>query len=653
MADKKINYTARTYDDFKSELIKFSNMYYPELSDSFNDASVGAWFIDLISSVSDDLSYHIDRAWNESNINAAQTKKSLLNSARTNGVKVPGPKCSICEVRFTCELPTDSTNIHLPNWDLAPIIKRSTVVNSGSYTFECTEDVNFAEQFNSDGYSNRTYEPKRDSNGTITGYTVSKTSIVINGTTRVYKKVLTDEEVKPFMEIVLPEKNIANVESIIFKTTSDFTSDPKVSEYYIDSEEYDSNGSKTYRYFEVDSLADQYRFGTVMDNNSESYVDYTEDGDDGSKRTTRVYKGEWKALQNKFITEYTDNGYLKVIFGASNGIETTNGDTTFAKYQMSKIINNDMLGIIPQAGWTMYVLYRISNGAQANVAQGAINTISYLSAELSNPTAYNGKDGTTQRSNVINSISVTNTSIGVGGKDAPSTEEIKYLTKYNTSSQNRCVTVKDYQAQILQLPPKYGCPFRSSVIEENNKIAMSFLGIDVDGNLTTALPLTLVNNMIEYLSNYRQINDYIEIKSGKIYNLKFEVNVFIDKNYNTADVIVNVINTIKDYMDVNNHQMGEDIFVGDLEKEITSVDGVISLIKLRIYSVYGNGYGSKSSLPMKIEGGNCGNSSDVSNNTENQYEIDLDAIDYVLYGEYNAMYEILNDSDIEVKCKLR
>ena len=56
MSQKKINYLARTFDDYKSELIKFSNQYYPNMSDTYNDSSVGAWFIDLVSAVGDNLS---------------------------------------------------------------------------------------------------------------------------------------------------------------------------------------------------------------------------------------------------------------------------------------------------------------------------------------------------------------------------------------------------------------------------------------------------------------------------------------------------------------------------------------------------------------------------------------------------------------------
>ena len=65
MSEKKINYLSRTFDDYKSELIKFSNKYYPELSDSYDDSSVGSWFIDLVAAVGDNLSYHIDQCRDE------------------------------------------------------------------------------------------------------------------------------------------------------------------------------------------------------------------------------------------------------------------------------------------------------------------------------------------------------------------------------------------------------------------------------------------------------------------------------------------------------------------------------------------------------------------------------------------------------------
>lgn len=671
--DKKINYLARTFSDYRAELINFSNKYYPELSDDFNDSSVGAWFIDLISSVSDNLSYHIDRMYQETNPNTAMLKSSVLNSARSNGLKVPGAKASMCEVKLSCSLPVDPNDISSPDWKYAPILRRTSTVAAGNYNFHLTEDVDFAEQFNSEAFSNRTFTPNRNSNGSITSYTVSKTTIAINGTTRVFKKVLTATDIKPFMEIVLPDSNVMSVESIIFKESADFSQDPDIQEYYYDEEQYktDENAAMTYRYFEVDSLADQWRFGSEsnFDNNvikdtfnPEVYEDYTETntfGDTSSSRTSRYYKGKWKPITQKFITEYTDNGYMKVIFGS--GIDyrdVPTGSTKYGEYRASKIINNDMLGVLPKQGWTMFILYEVGGGAETNLGAGAINSISLMNAQFHS-------DGTEllsrMKGQVLNSMSVTNLTPSVAGKDAPSVDEIKYLTKYNTSSQERCVTLKDYKTRLMMMPPKYGAPYRSAVIEDNNKISMSLLGLNSLGKLDKSLPEALVNNILEYMSHYRSINDYIEVKSGRIYNIGFSLDVFIDKSYNSANVVSNIINKIKDYMDVEKHDMGEDIFIGDLEKEITLIDGVLSLISLRVYNIYsqnsGNHSTDKAPYPMLNEQVDCKATNlpffNVSDGSQS-YPIDLDAIDRVLYSDYNSMFEILNPTnDIQIRVKLK
>ena len=673
MSQKKINYLSRTFEDIKGELIKFSNMYYPEVADDFNDSSIGAWFIDLVAAVGDDLSYHTDRMYQETNIDSANLKSSVLNQARANGLKIPGKKSSICEIEVSCVLPTDATNIHLPNWDYAPILQSTSIVSAGNYNFQLTEDINFAEQFNKNGFSNRKMTPARDGNGNITGYNVSKSSVAVNGVTKIYKKVIYSNDIKPFMEIVLPEPNVLSVESIIFKETSDFSTNPEIYEYYIDEEQYriSDQAVMTYRFFECDSLADQYRFGTEanIDNfvindmyNPHLYDDYTEiiqedgTGDTITAKTTRYYRGKWKPLTQKFITEFTDNGYLKIIFGAGNNYEAIPSDeTTYADYAASMQVNNDMLGILPKEGWTMYVLYRIGGGVSTNLGPGAINKITLANVDWGGNTG--NTDGSV-RGRVLTSLTVTNISTAVAGKDEPSTEEVKMLMKYNTGAQNRAVTVKDYRVKLMQMPPKYGAPFRNTVIEANNKIEMDFLGINALGQLDSALPQTLVENVLEYMSNYKQINDYIEIKSGRIYNIGLGIDVFIDKNYNPANVITNIINSVKEYFNVNNHEMGDDIFLGDLEKELTLLDGVVSLIEVRVYKIWNGNYSpDKCPLPALIEGSACDVSLAQPFNTPDGSEseqIDLMAVDKVLYGDYNSMYEIKNPSqNIQIKCKMK
>ncbi|MDE6285319.1 MAG: hypothetical protein K2M17_06190, partial [Bacilli bacterium] len=166
MSEKTINYTARDFNTIKSELIALSKQYYPEIADSFNDASVGSWILDLIAAVGDDLNYYIDRCYNEQNANTATLVSSMLNMARMNGIKIPGPKASMCEVEISIIVPRRKNgDMAQPNWDYAPIIKQGCVVSNGSVEFELTEDVNFAEQFNRNAVSNRRFIPIRDSRG--------------------------------------------------------------------------------------------------------------------------------------------------------------------------------------------------------------------------------------------------------------------------------------------------------------------------------------------------------------------------------------------------------------------------------------------------------------------------------------------------------
>ena len=75
--DRKISYVNKNFNDFRQGLIDYTKQYYPELADSFNDASVGSWLMDVVAGVSDSLSYHIDRAFQETNINGAQQVVSL------------------------------------------------------------------------------------------------------------------------------------------------------------------------------------------------------------------------------------------------------------------------------------------------------------------------------------------------------------------------------------------------------------------------------------------------------------------------------------------------------------------------------------------------------------------------------------------------
>ena len=473
------------------------------------------------------------------------------------------------------------------------------------------------------------------------------------------------------MEVMINDSNVLGVDSIIVKDGTNINTDPQFNEFFIDEETYKDNnsGKPVDRFFEVDNLIDQYRFGYVIEDgeNGKYNPEWSEEevaeikDEQGAVIDTvvlrKIAKGKWKRLKNKFITEYTDDWKLKVIFGA--GIRNEYGDIPqdakkFTQYQMSRMLANDYMGVLPKSESTMYILYRIGGGEISNIAAGTLTNIISLNIEIEG----NPEDSLCSEKirDVRKSMAVTNTTPSYGGKNEPTTEEIRYMIKYNVSSQNRCVTLKDYISRISKIPAKFGCPFRHNAIEENNKIVIYTLGLDYEGHLTNFLSETVANNIKNYLSQYRMINDFVEIKSGKIINLAFRLTVYLDKSYDKSEVTKRIIDLVYDYMDIRKHLMGDDIFVGDLEKEISKLDGVINLVKMRIFNKVGEGYSTDRSTQQLVNVSDCDfeELDAYDRQIQNQNEINLEKSDYMLFSEADSMFEIkYKNRDIEVIVKTR
>lgn len=686
MAENKISYIARTYDDYKTQIKELTRKYYPDVFYSLNDASIGEWLIELIADVGDNLSYHTDRVFQETNIDTANELSSLLALARTNGLKIPGPKAAIVEVELSCEIPLNDSaeadadgRLSTADENYCPYIRRGTQFSTGSVTFELDEDVDFKEQFNMDGYSNRQIIPNRDSNGNIQSYTYKKLAIAVAAQSKIYQMTVQATDIEPFMSITLTDDDVIGVDSIIVRQGENINQTPTLAEFFVDEESYyDYNEVPVQRYFEVENLIDQYRYGYEVESDEDGYpikkdelinyrhyynpvwetvettdVDYEDNTDTMIVR--QAVRGKWKRLKNKFVTEYTDNNRLKIIFGA--GIRNEYGEIPdnakeFTQYMMSRMYANDYMGALPETGTTLYVLYKVGGGAISNIAENTLTNITTLMYNIDgNCNDY--QDASKKRA-VKDSITVTNPSVSYGGKDAPNANEIRQLIKYNNGAQNRCVTLNDYYAMLTKIPAKYGLPFRLGVIEENNKIAIYSLGLDYNGKLTSILSETVAENMKSFLSKYKMVNDFVEIKSGKIINVGFTVTVYVDKTYDKAEVVQRVINKIYDYMDVRRHQMGEDIYLGDLQKEVTKLDGVVQFVSMICRNITGEGYSEDITTQEIIsEDDPCYSEyTDSSNDTTNL--IDLKASDYILFSEANAMHEIkYKEKDITVITKVR
>ena len=604
MSDNIVRYDSRTFSEIKTDLVSMIKEAYPSVFSDFIDSNVGSMLIDINAGVTNNLSVNTDRVYQETTIDNAQQRASIFNIARNMGFNIPPKRPSITVVDFSVEIPN---NVYgQPNPDYLPVISSGAQVIGSGKIFETHEVIDFS-QYNSPLLgNNKSSIANYNSNGTIISHTVTKREIVINGSTSIFRRVINSSDIYPFFSITLPDTDVIEIESVILLegTSNNLTSN---------SIEFNDDSKK---YFEVNYLAQQSVF--IEDNSTN-----VKTGADN------VRVGKWFDTTKKFIKEYDANGFCTITFGAGDP------DTNMFKDGLIKegvnrnflnnFLSNTSLGERLKPNYTLYVKYRIGGGSNSNIGANLLTQLGNINMNIS------GSDQTILN-NVKRSLKVNNKIAAIGGNDGLSVDQIRQLIKHNFSSQNRCISLTDYLVQIYKMDGKFGSPYRANVHKENNKVIISMLGIGSDGKLSNTSNSVLKNNIGEYLSKFRSINDYVVVRDGRIINLSFEVKLYIE-NISDSQISNNVIKLISDYFNIGNNDMNQDVFLGRLEKEIFNANGVINIISMRVFNKVGNGY-SLNTI-----------SQEVNNSTEREITI----INNSLYSDGDSMFEIkYPEKDIKV-----
>jgi hypothetical protein len=560
MANKKISYTTRDFQSVRTELINFTRDYYPDLLDNVNDASVFSVLLDLNAAVTDNLQYNIDRSIQETVLQYAQQRSSIYNIARTYGLKVPGQRPSVALIDFSITVPAFGDKEDLR---YCGILRRGSQVNGAGQVFETVYDIDFSSAVNAEGYANRLVIPNFDSNNNLINYTITKRETVVNGITKVFKRVITANDIKPFFELFLPEKNVLGVTSVLLKDGTQYANVPSTQDFLgLDN-----------RWYEVQALAQDRVF----------VEDPTKVSD---KPGVKV--GRYVTTNSKFITEFTPEGYMKMTFGG--GSQSADEQLReFArngyKLDLYKYSNNFALGSTLKANTTLFVQYRIGGGTSSNLGVNVITQIGTISFYVNGPSD-------SMNTTVVNSIRCNNVTAAIGGANIPTTEEVRNLVSFNFAAQNRAVTVNDYDSIIRTMPSQFGAPAKVAITEENNKIKIQMLSYDENGKLTETVSNTLKNNVANYLSNYRMLNDYISVMSANVIDLSIDIEVVLDSSQNQGSLITQIIDTTTTFFSPLNRQMGENVYISELRRQLQSFNGVITLSNITIYNNVGGQYSS-------------------------------------------------------------
>ena len=570
MAEKRISYTVRDFQSIRTELINFTKTYYPELIDNFNDASVFSAFLDLNAAISDNLHFHIDRSIQETVLQYAQQKSSIFNIARTYGLKLPGQRPSVSLVDLSITVPANGDK---DDERYEGLLRRGSQFIGAGQVFENIYDIDFSSPYNSQGFPNRLKIPNFDGNNILINYTITKRELVVNGITKVFKQVISANNVRPFYEIFLPEKNVLGVTSVIQRDGTNYANVPTAQEFI----------SEVGRWYEVNALAQDRVF----------IEDPTKPSD-----MPGIKVGKYVTTNDRFITEFTPEGFFKMTFGGGN----TSADDQLRDFarnginvqSMQTYLNNFSLGSTLKPNTTLFIQYRVGGGLATNLGVNVINQVGSVSFFVNGPSE-------TTNTSVVNSLSCNNVTAAIGGAGLPTLEEVRNFVSFNFAAQDRAVTISDYEALIRKMPGQFGAPAKVAIVEEDNKIKIKTLSYDTSGALTSIVSNTLLTNLAEYLSNYRMLNDYISVETAQVIDLAVEVSIVLDASQNQGAVIGSVINKITDYFNPSVRQLGQNVNVSEINRIIQSENGVLSLTDLKVFNQVGGQYSSSETSQLYFD----------------------------------------------------
>ena len=603
MADKKISYGVRDFQGIRSELINYVKTYDPDLINDFNDASIFSVFLDLNAAVADNLHYHIDRSLQETVLQYAQQKSSIYNIAKTYGLKIPGqrPSVTLCDFSITVPVYGDKPDIRY-----AGLLQRGAQVIGNGIIFEALNDIDFSSDYDTQGNKNRTVIPNK-LNNIIINYTLTKREPVINGTTKVFKRVITPSDVRPFFELFLPDKNVLGITSALLKNGQIGTIPPN-SDFL----------SETDRWYEVDSLAEDRVF----------IIDSTKDtGNAGIK------VGKYIQTENRFISEYTPEGFKKITFGSgvNTAMEQLNNFTLNGQAPtLENILNNFSLGRTLRPNTTLFIQYRVGGGLNTNLGPNTLTQIGTNNFVIN-------AGNSAQEAAVVNSLRVNNLFPAIGGAGLPSVEEVRNFVSYNFAAQKRAVTIRDYESIIRNMPPEFGAPAKVSIQEKDNKVEILLLSYDINGKLISDNSKYLADNIANYLSNYRMLNDYIVVTSAKVIDVSIDISVVLLAGFSSKDVINNIITVINNYFSPQKMQLGTNVNLSELKSSIQTLNGVVAISEMMVKNeVSGDYSGGETSMQY----------SDINNKI-------IRPVDDTIYAQPSEIYHIrYPERDIRVKAKL-
>ena len=577
MATKKrdIKYINKDFSELRKSLIDYTKTYFPTTYNDFSPTSPGMMFMEQAAYVGDVLSFYLDNQVQETFLQYARQTNNLYELAYMFGYKPNVTQVAQVDLDFYQQVPASAS---VPDFDYALNIAANSTITSTSNS-DVTFLIEDAIDFSTSSSSNPTEISVYSVNGSNepTYYLLKKTKKGISST--INSTTFSFSSPQAFSTVEINADNIIGILDVT-----------------------DSDGNKWY---EVDYLGQDTVYDSIKNTNVNDPNFSSDNGD-------VPYLLKTKQVQRRFVTRFLDSGSLQIQFGS--GIAGDNDEEVIpnpnnvglglpfekdklnAAYSPTNFIFTKTYGIAP-SNTTLTIRYLTGGGVVSNVSSNDLSTTGFSG----NITFVNSNQPTgSVAQTIFDSFAVSNPNAADGGGDGDTVETIRQNSSLNFASQQRNVTKDDYLVRALAMPSKYGVISKAhieptkvtniSAGESNSILDLYVLSYNNAKQLQVASP-ALKQNLTTYLSQYRMINDAINIKDAFTINIGVNFDIIVLPEYNNNQVLANCVVALQDYFNIDNWQLNQPIILRDIFVLLDQIEGVQTVKNINIVNKVGENLG--------------------------------------------------------------
>ena len=266
-----------------------------------------------------------------------------------------------------------------------------------------------------------------------------------------------------------------------------------------------------------------------------------------------------KSAQVYLTGNATSEGVYKEednIYFASGASDKVFQVTTDENFKASILFGDDSIGRSPSLGDNYVVTYRVGGGSRGNIAEGVINAQTEgLSVGSSSETV---------------TLTVENTSLGTGGRDAESVSQAKRYAPLFFRTQDRLVTLPDFKAFANRFASNYGSTGKATAVVRRAFSSANIIDVFVlerasDTQLRRATQ-EYKRQLLEAIEPQKMLTDEVVVVDGLIRTLDLAVTLNVDEKFrrNESIIIQSARASILNYMNFDNTDFGEPFVPQDL-----------------------------------------------------------------------------------------